>query len=127
MDSEAPVRLAPRSRQALVSRELVGANRFGAIVGAICGAIGLCVGVAATVIVLIPSSALWMSGIVCISGYRLAHNQPGLSVTFRCVNGDSTYDVSNLAAFGLQSVLAALVLWIGLIGIGRIRARLRRA
>ncbi len=110
-----------------MAREFVGANRVGAIIGAIGGAIGLCVGVAATVIVLIPSSALWMSGIVCISGYRLAHNVPGQAESFQCVNGDSAYDVGDLAALALQSVLAALVLGVGLTGVGLIRARLRRA
>ena len=120
------VYLASRGRQALDVREFVGANRFGAIVGAIGGAIGLCVGVAAAVIALTPSSALWMSGFVCISGYRLARGQPGQSVSFQCFNGDSSYDVSDLAVCTLQSVLAALVLCVGLIGIGLIRARLHR-
>ncbi|MGO9155392.1 hypothetical protein [Mycobacterium sp.] len=121
-----PVYLASGGRQARGAREFVGANRFGAIVGAIGGAIGLCVGVAAAVIALTPSSALWMSGIVCISGYRLAPYQPGMSVSFHCVKGDSSYDVSDLAVFGLQAILAALVLCVGLIGIGLIRARLRK-
>jgi hypothetical protein len=121
-----PVYLASRGRQALGVREIVGANRFGAIVGAIGGAIGVCVGVAAAVIALTPSSALWMSGFVCISGYRLGRSQPGQSVSFQCFNGDSSYDVSDLAVFTLQSVLAALVLCVGLIGIGLIRGRLRR-
>ncbi|MGO8940567.1 MAG: hypothetical protein ACLP3C_31355 [Mycobacterium sp.] len=120
------VNLASRGRQALDVREFVGANRFGAIVGAIGGAIGLCVGVAAAAIALTPSSALWMSGFVCISGYRLARSQPGQAVSFQCFNGDSSYDVSDLAVFALQSVLAALVLCVGLIGIGLIRARLHR-
>ena len=125
-DPADPVYLAPRGRQAPGAREFVRANRFGAIVGAIGGAIGLCGGAAAGVIVLTPSSALWMGGIVCISGYRLAHNQPGQSVSFRCVDGDSSYDVSDLAVFGLQAMLAALVLCVGLAGIGLIRARLRK-
>jgi hypothetical protein len=117
---------SPVAGQRLYAREFIGANRFGAIIGAIGGAIGVCVGVAVAVIALIPSSALWMSGIVCISGYRLAHSQRGPSVSFQCANGDSSYDVGAFAAFGLQSVLAALVLCVGLIGIGLLRARLRK-
>ena len=124
--SSGPVCLAPSGRQARGAREFVGANRAGAIVAAIGGAIGLCVGFAAAVIALIPSSALWMSGIVCISGYRLVHNPAGQSVSFHCVDGDSSYDVKDLAVL-LQSVLAAFVLCVGLIGIGLIRARLRKA
>jgi hypothetical protein len=127
MDSEGPVGLAPRSRQATVAREFVGANRFGAIAGAIGGAVGVCFGVAAVVIALIPSSALWMSGIVCISEYRMVHHGPGQSVEFQCVNGDSAYDVSDLAVFGLHSVLAAFVLCVGVVGISQTRARLRRS
>jgi hypothetical protein len=67
-----------------------------------------------------------MSGIVCISGYRLVHNQAGESVGFQCVDGDSSYDVQNLAVL-LQSVLAAFVLCVGLLGIRLVRARLRKA
>ena len=46
-------------------------------------------------------------------------------MSFHCVNGDSSYDVKDLAIL-LQSVLAAFVLCVGLIGIGLIRARLRK-
>lgn len=120
--SSAASAVAHRARSAW---EPVGVNRVGAIMGAIGAAIALCVGSAAGVIALTPSSALWMSGIVCISGYRLAYDDPGQSVSFHCVNGDSSYDVKDLAVL-LQSVVAALVLCVGLIGIGLIRARLRR-
>jgi hypothetical protein len=113
-----PAYLASWGRQALGAREFVGANCVGAI--------GLCVGFAAAVIALVPSSALWMSGIVCISGYRLVHNPAGQSVSFHCVDGDSSYDVEDLAVL-LQCVLVALVLCVGLIGIGLIRARLGKA
>ncbi len=67
-----------------------------------------------------------MSGIVCISDYRLAYGDAGQSLSFHCVNGDSSYDVKDLAVL-LQSVLAALVLCVGLIGIGLVRARLRKS
>jgi hypothetical protein len=113
-------------RRARGAWEPAGANRIGAIIGAIGAAIGLCVGAAAGVIALTPSSAVWMSGIVCISGYRLAYGGPAQSLSFHCVNGDSSYDVKDLAVL-LQSVLVVLVLCLGLIGIGLVRARLRRA
>jgi hypothetical protein len=99
------------------------------------GAIGLGVGGAAAVTALIPSSALWISGIVCISGYHLAYNtshygyqpgQSGTSVDFQCVDCDSSYDVDDFAIFGLESVIAAFVVCVGLAGIGLIRARLRK-
>jgi len=118
--------LTSGGRRARSGWEPVGVNRAGAIIGAIGAAIGLCVGVAAAVIALTPSSAVWMSGIVCISGYRLASHDPGQAVGVHCVNGDSSYDVKDLAVL-LQSVLAALVLCVGMIGIGLIRARLRKA
>jgi hypothetical protein len=138
-DPSDPVYLAPRGRPALAlwgpRHKLVRVNRFVAILGVIGGAIGLCVGGAAAVTALIPSSALWMSGIVCISCDHLAYNtshdayqpgQSGTSVDFRWVNGDSSYDVNDFAIFGLQSVLAAFVVCVGLAGIGLIRARLRK-
>jgi hypothetical protein len=125
-DAELRSSAAPTvARRARGAWEPVGANRVGAIIGAIGAGIGLCVGAAAGVIALTPSSAVWMSGIVCISGYRLAYGDAGQSLSFHCVNGDSSYDVKDLAVL-LQSVLAALVLCVGLIGIGLVRARLRK-
>ncbi|BBZ38171.1 hypothetical protein [Mycobacterium conspicuum] len=118
-----------RSGSAAPTWEPAGANRIGAIIGAIFAAIGLCIGcigLAAGVIALTPASALWMGGIVCISGYRLTYSDAGQSMSFHCVNGDSSYDVADLAVL-LQSVVAALVLCVGLIGIRLIRARLRKA
>ena len=52
--------------------------------------------------------------------------QSGTSVDFQCVNGDSSYDVNDLAIFGLQSVLAAFVVCVGVAGIGLVRALLRK-
>jgi hypothetical protein len=118
--------LTSRGSQSRSAWEPVGANRVGAIIGAIGAAIGICVGTAAAVIALTPSSAVWMSGIMCITGYRLAYGDEGQSASFHCVNGDSSYDVKDLAVL-LQSVLAVLVLCVGLIGLGLIRSRLRRA
>ena len=100
-------------------RRFIGADRVGGIVGLIGGAIGLCVGGAAAVTALIPSSALWMSGIVCSSGYQMAYNtshysyrpgQSGTNVSFQCVSDADSYDVNDFAVFALQSLLAAVVL-----------------
>jgi hypothetical protein len=40
----------------------------------IAGAIGICVGGAAAVTAIFPSSALWMSAIVCRSPYQLDYS-----------------------------------------------------
>jgi hypothetical protein len=104
-------------------RKLVGTDRVGGILGVIGGAIGLCVGGAAAVTAVIPSSALWMTGILCSSGYQLAYNtshyrykpgQSGTSVSFQCVSGADSYDVNDFAVFALQSLLVALVLCIAM-------------
>lgn len=128
-DPSDPVFLAPTGRRPYTAREfgdgsaprrkLVGADRAGAVIGMLGGAIGLCVGGAAAVTALIPSTALWMSPVVCGSGYEMAYNtshysykpgQSGTTVSFQCVNGDDFYDVNDLAVFALQSLLAALLL-----------------
>lgn len=102
-------------------RKLVGADRLGAILGVGGGGFGLCVGAAAAVTAAIPSSALWMSAIVCDSGYQMAYNtsdysykpgQSGTSVSFQCVNDAGSYDVNDFAVFGLQFVLIALVVCV---------------
>jgi hypothetical protein len=87
------------------------------------GGFGLCVGVgaAAAVTAAIPSSALWMSAIVCDSGYQLAYNasdysykpgQSGTSVSFQCVGDAGSYDVNDFAVFGLQFLLIVLVVCV---------------
>ena len=138
-DPADPVYLAPTGRRGLGAREprrkLAGANGVGVIVAVLGGVLSVCVGVASGVTTLFPSSALWMSGIVCISEYHMVYDtsryssQPGQSgtgVNFHCVNGDSSYDVNDLAVFGLQSVLTAFVLCVALAGFGLLRARLRK-
>jgi hypothetical protein len=102
---------SPRSK-------LVGGDRVGAIIGALGGGFGLCVGGAAAVTAVFPSSALWMSSIVCRSGYDLGYNtsnysykpgQSGTSVSFQCVGDTDYYDANDFAVFALQSLLAMLV------------------
>lgn len=133
-DLSDPIFLAPIGRRPSAARQyshgpaprrkLVGADRAGAVIGMLGGAIGLCVGGAAAVTALIPSTALWMSPLVCGSGYEMAYNtshysykpgQSGTTVSFQCVNGDDFYDVNDLAVFALQSLLAALLLGVALV------------
>jgi hypothetical protein len=99
-------------------RNLTGANRFGAIVGMVGGAIGLCAGGTAALTAMFPSTALWMSGIVCRSPYHLVAStssysyqpgQSGTSVTYRCVSDAGWYDVSAFAIIVLQALLAAVI------------------
>ena len=133
-DPSDPVFLAPGGRGAYAyggygvqggfsapRRKLVGANRAGAIIGVLGGAIGLCVGGAAAVTALIPSTALWMSPILCRSGFEMAYNtsqysykpgQSGTSVSFQCVSNGDFYDVNDFAVFALQTLLAALLLCV---------------
>jgi hypothetical protein len=122
-------------RQALLTRELgmvgqpgfagkpprrkrSGLDRLGTIAGLIGAAIGICAGTAALLITVIPSSTLWMSGIVCsgphhltygTSGYSYKPGQSGTSVDFLCVSPTDYYGVNPFVVFGLQSLPAALV------------------
>ena len=135
-DPSDPVFLAPRPRGTYAvddygvvvgfsaQRRGRGGPGFGAlIVGVLGGAIGLCVGIAAAVTALIPSTALWMSPIVCRSGYAMAYNtshysyqpgQSGTSVSFQCVGDGDVYDVNDLVVFALQSLLATLLVFVAL-------------
>jgi hypothetical protein len=136
-------------RQALLTRELgmVGkpgfagkphrrkrsrADRLGVIAGLIGGAIGVCGGTAALLITAVPSSTLWMSGIVCsgpyhltygTSGYSYKPGQSGTAIEFLCVGPTDYYDVNPFLVFGLQSLPAALVVGV----IGGVVWRLRRS
>jgi hypothetical protein len=90
------------------------------------------IGIVATVLVtmLVPSSALWTSGIVCNTPSHLAFSE-SLSVshatsrTFQCVSGDSSYAASKLAIYALQTLVCALVL-CGTVAAGRCLAWLHR-
>jgi hypothetical protein len=78
-DPSDPVFLAPTGRRALEPqqqprRKFAGADLLGVIIAVVGGGIGLCVGIAAAVTALIPSTALWMGPIVCRGGYAMAYN-----------------------------------------------------
>jgi hypothetical protein len=88
-------------------------------IGAILGTLGICVGAAASLTAMMPSSALWTSPFVCDSGYQLAYDttnysykpgQSGTSVSFECVGATGSYEPSWIAIDALQTLLAAVVL-----------------
>jgi len=143
-DLDDPVYLAPMGRQTALAggfggrgqagRTLVGADRVGAIIGVIGGALGLCVGGAAAVTAMFPSSALWMSALVCSGGYELGYNtshysykpgQSGTSVSFQCVGDSGSYDINPFVIDAIQSLLIALVLCLAVLVVGLIRRRMR--
>lgn len=108
------------------------AGWIGPVIAMLGGAIGLCVGGAAAVTAVIPSTALWMSPIVCRGGYAMAYNtshysykpgQSGTSVSFQCVGDGDYYDVNDFAVFALQSLLVAVVLCVALAVIRLLRRR----
>jgi hypothetical protein len=90
------------------------------------------IGIVATALVtmLIPSSALWTSGIVCKTPSHLAYSE-SLSLghatgrTFQCVSGDSSYPASKLAIYALQTLVSAIVL-CGTVAAARLTSRLSR-
>jgi hypothetical protein len=82
-----------------------GTRSWGDRIGAIVGALGLCIGAAAALTATMPASALWMSPFVCDSGYQLAYN-----VSFQCVGATGSYDADSLAIGTFQTLLCALVL-----------------
>ncbi|OBF03436.1 hypothetical protein A5730_21590 [Mycobacterium sp. ACS4054] len=103
------------------TRKRAGAGWVLPVVAVLGGVIGLCAGVGAAVTAVIPSAALWMSPIVCRSGYEMAYNtshysykpgQSGTTVSFQCVGDGGAYDVNDFAVFALQSLLAGLVLCV---------------
>jgi hypothetical protein len=108
---------------------------FGRIVGWMGGAIGVCVGGAAALTALLPSSALWTSVILCggpnqlmsnTSHYSYGPGSSGSNVSFQCVDVDGAYDVNFFAIMGLQSLLIALVVGAAVAARGLIRRLLRR-
>ncbi len=98
------------------------------LVGAILGLIGICVGGAAALTAAFPSSALWMSSIVCSSGYQLTYGtsdysykpgQSGTSVSFECVKDADAYGPSWFVIDLFQSMMVALVVGAAVI-LGRV-------
>jgi hypothetical protein len=87
------------------------------------------VGVLTTMV--IPSSALWMSGIMCSSPYQLAHqstysNGHGDSISFQCVSDADSYRVNEFAIMGLQAVIALPIVGVGVLIWRRLRTNTNR-
>jgi hypothetical protein len=101
-DQDGSERHATRGR-----RRPRGTRGWGDRIGAIVGALGLCIGAAAALTATMPTSALWMSPFVCDSGDQLAYN-----VGFQCVGDTGSYDPSWLAIATFQTLLCALVLGV---------------
>ncbi len=89
------------------------------LIGIVVGGGGICVGGAAALLAVFPSSALWTSAIVCSSRYQLAYKtthysykpgQSGRNVNFQCVSDASSYYANDLTIAGLQTLAIALLL-----------------
>jgi hypothetical protein len=99
-------------------RTLTGDRRLGAL-----GALFISVMAAVLLTMLLPSSALWTSAIVCDSGSRLAYSEvfglrQGTAMTFQCVSGDTSYGANQFAIYALQALVAVFVV-PGAIAAGR--------
>ncbi|SPM31257.1 MmpS family transport accessory protein [Mycobacterium terramassiliense] len=77
----------------------------------------VCLCATTALVTLKPSSALWMSGIVCGSGYHLANDNKhygtpsggsGITMSFRCVSGNSSYHANDFSVFELQFLLVGI-------------------
>lgn len=108
-----------RRRAAQARRRPLGLRGWPDRIGALIGALGICIGAAASLTATLPSSALWTSPLVCDSGYDLAYNtsnysykpgQSGTSVSFQCVGEAGSYEPSWLAIDVFQTILVTLAL-----------------
>ncbi len=115
-------------------RKRAGSN-LGTIIGIVGGGFGICIGGAAALVAVFPSSALWTSAIVCSSPYQLAYGtshysykpgQSGRIVSFQCVNGANAYAANHLAIGGLQALAIALVACGILVAVKLFRRGLRK-
>ena len=112
------IRQRPQDLRQRPQRKRAGSN-LGTLIGIIVGGGGICVGGAAALIAVFPSSALWTSAIVCSSPYQLAYKtahysykpgQSGRTVNFQCASDAGSYYANNLEIGGLQALAIALVL-----------------
>lgn len=112
------------------------AGRVGAVLGVLGGLLGICVGGAAAVIAVFPSSALWTSSLVCDSSHHLAYTtshysykpgQSGTSVTFQCIGDDGGYNVNEFVIGGLQALLIALLVAVVAVAVVSVRRRRKTA
>jgi len=115
-----------RRQAAQGSQRPLGMRGWPDRIGAIIGALGICIGGAASLTATMPSTALWTSPFVCDSGYQLAYNtrnysykpgQSGTSVSFQCVGETGSYQPNWLLIDAFQTLLVSLVLGAAL-GVG---------
>jgi hypothetical protein len=76
------------------------------IMGGLLGVMGGVAGGASVLTFTLPSSALWMSGIVCSGSHTMENRGPH----FQCVSDAGSHTVNILAVMGLQALLIAVVL-----------------
>lgn len=103
-------------------------------IGAFVGLLGGCVGGAAALTAVWPSSASWTSSILCgapnqlmvnTSHYSYKPGQSGTNVEFQCLRSDGAHAV-NFLAIGALQLLVVLLVVVGLIAIGSLVNRFRR-
>jgi hypothetical protein len=105
----------------LERRNLDGEQLIGGAIGVIGGLIAVGGGGAAVTTKVVPSSALWMSGIVCSSPSHLEYTRSH----FQCVGDAGSHNANYLAILGLQGLLIALVV-CAVVAVGGLIWRRRR-
>lgn len=89
------------------------------LVGGIGAGVGACVGGAAALTAVLPTTALWTSRFVCgrpgelmisTAGYSYKPGQSGTSIGFQCVTDGGSRDAGFWAITALQTLLVALLL-----------------
>jgi hypothetical protein len=95
----------------------------------------LCIGAAAVLTAVFPSTALWMGGLVCRRSYQLTYStsgysyrpgQSGTSISFRCVSNAGSYESNELLIFGLQALLVTVVVCAAVVVAGLLWRLLRK-
>src|SRR4051794_28201170 len=111
-------------------RSMSGASSVGAVVGVLGG----CLGGAAAVTAVWPSSASWTSSIVCgapnqlmvdTSHYSYKPGQSGTTVEFQCLRSNGAHAV-NFLSIGALQLLVVLLVVVGLVAVGSLVKRFRR-
>jgi hypothetical protein len=103
-------------------------------IGGVVGGIGACVGGAAALTAVVPTSALWTSRFVCdgpnkmmidTANYSYKPGQSSTTNTFQCLVGNGVREAGFWSITALQTVLVALLLG-GVLAVGWVTWRLQR-
>jgi hypothetical protein len=103
-------------------------------IGGVVGGIGACVGGAAALTAVVPTSALWTSRFVCdgpnkmmidTANYSYKPGQSSTTNTFQCLVGNGVREAGFWSITALQTVLVALLLG-GVLAVGWVIRRLVR-